>query len=129
VLFRSKRSIETLLRLQLEKSRVPHQKGKQMSKIEVRKHKTLRQFVSDCGASGIIMARVTERGSVEFVSRNRMEPRLTVTVTACSRKSPVLRIWSTWRQPIETVKLLLEFEGISVSDGEWKPEILEMLLG
>ena len=51
-----------------------------------------------------------------------------VTVTACSRRSPVLRTWSTWKQPMDMVRLMLEIEGISVSDGEWKKEFVETLL-
>lgn len=94
------------------------------SKIEVVIYRTLTEFVKACLANGISLVKVNSR-MVGQVSGKWMQYRDEITVTACSRKSPVLRVWKTDKWTKDRVVTTLEIENFYLSDGEWTVGLLE----
>ena len=83
--------------------------------VEVRKWKTLSQFIADCRVNDIYIAKIRSRWLSAPVRRT-IEYSLYVKVTACSKKSPILRVFETRKIFPDDVVSRLEIEGINVDE-------------
>jgi len=95
--------------------------------IETIEYKTLKSFIAACQKNDIRLVKIITQPR-QTLSPKKLQYKIEVTVTACSRKSPVLRVFKTTKMNCNDVVLWFEIEGINVSLGEWTKELLEYLI-
>ena len=93
-------------------------------KVNVVEYRTLSAFVSACHKNGIRIVKVTDVHWRDSSGWWRVGSR----VTACSRKSPVLRIWDTKTERKSNVMDKVAIEGFYVIEGEWDKDELPSLM-
>ena len=88
--------------------------------MKTKKYGTLQGLIEDCQKNGMHIVKVSQW--FEGIG-----------VTACSVKSPILRVWKSKPRKyeecdsLEEVILRLEINNLWVSEGEWTVEILREL--
>jgi len=90
-------------------------------KIKVVKYRTLAAFVSACHKNGI---RIVKHSTPLWLGDDQCgwQSARGVRVTACSRKSPVLRVWDTRTNTPKNIWEKLVLENFYITAGEGVPE-------